>query len=190
MDLAMPRIIPLDPPYPEETARTLESMMPPDAEPLLLFRTIAHNPRILAKIRSSNLLDRGSLDRSERELAILRTCARCESEYEWGIHVRVFARRFGLSQDQIDGTRTWHAADDRWGPRGRLIVGLVDVLHETARIPSTLWRELELEFAAEQLIELIVLIGFYHTISFVANGLEIDLESDAARFPREPVTDL
>ena len=38
-------------------------------------------------------------------------------------------------------------------------------------------------FSDEQIIELIVLCGFYHTISFVARGLELPLEDYAARFP-------
>jgi len=48
-------------------------MMPPGVEPLGLFRTLAHNPRVLSKIRASNLLDRGSLDRRDREIAAKRT---------------------------------------------------------------------------------------------------------------------
>ena len=108
------RIAPVEEPYPKEVAEELAAMMPAGVKPLVLFRTLAANPRILRKIRSSNLLDRGSLDRRDRELAILRTCARCGSEYEWGVHTAIFARRFGLAHAEIVGTVHADWRDARW----------------------------------------------------------------------------
>lgn len=185
MSATPPRIPPLEAPYPGPIAAELAAMMPPGVEPLRLFRTLARNPRILGKIRGGNLLDRGSLERRDRELAILRTCARCGSEYEWGVHVAVFARRFGLGEAEIEGTRRAPAADPLWSDRDRSLVRLVDELHEDATVSDALWDALRREWSDEQLIELIVLVGFYHTISFVTNALRIDLEDGAARFPVE-----
>jgi len=179
----MPRIDPLEPPYAEDVARDLAAMMPPGVEPLGLFRTLAHNPRVLSKIRASNLLDRGSLDRRDRELVILRSCARCGSEYEWGVHVAIFARRFGLSEREIAGTRLAAWDDPLWAEGDRDLVRLVDELHDGAAISDALWERLAAARGSDQLVELIVLTGFYHTISFVTNGLRIDREPAAARFP-------
>lgn len=178
----MERIAPLEPPYEPALAEELKAMMPPGVEPLRLFRAIAHNPRILSKVRASNLLDRGSIERVDRELAILRTCARCRSEYEWGIHVSVFARRFGISEDKIRGTLDWDAQDTRWSERERAIVGLVDELHESANLSDAQWKRLAANFEPDQIVELMVIVGFYHTISYLTNGLSLDLEPDAARF--------
>jgi alkylhydroperoxidase family enzyme len=179
----MPRIDPLEPPYTEPVAGDLAAMMPPGVEPLRLFRTLAHNPRILSKIRASNLLDRGSLDRRDRELVILRTCGRCASEYEWGVHVAIFARRFGLGEQEIAGTRLAPWNDPLWSERDRDLVRLVDELHENASISDALWERLAATRDPDQLVELIVLTGFYHTISFVTNGLRVALEPLAERFP-------
>jgi len=179
----MPRIDPLEPPYSEDVASDLTAMMPPGVEPLLLFRTLAHNPRILSKIRASNLLDRGSLDRRDRELVILRSCARCGSEYEWGVHVSIFARRFGLSEKEIEGTRLAAWTDPLWTERDRDLVRLVDELHDHATLSDALWARLARTWEHDQLVELIVLTGFYHTISFVTNGLQVAGEPAAERFP-------
>ena len=46
-------------------------------ESLHLFRTQAHNPRVLQRMFAGNLLDAGAIDQRTRELVILRTCARC-----------------------------------------------------------------------------------------------------------------
>jgi len=184
----MERLRPVEPPYAPEVSTHLAAMMPPGVEPLRLFRMLAHNPRVLAKIRASNLLDRGALDRVDRELAILRTCARCRSEYEWGVHVSVFARRYGIPDDKIAGTVLWGSEDPRWSGRERAIVRLVDELHATATLGPGPWSELAQLFEPDAIVELLVLVGFYHAISFVTNGLAIDLEPGGERFPaRDPV---
>jgi 4-carboxymuconolactone decarboxylase len=177
------RIAPLEPPYAPEVAEHLAAMMPPGMEPLRLFRTLAHNPRILGKIRAGNLLDRGSLDRRDRELAILRTCARCRSEYEWGVHVSVFGRRYGISEDKLAGTVFWDARHPGWSPREGAIVRLADELHDTSGVSPEFWEELVSHFEPPQIVELLVLVGFYHTIAFVTNGLAIELEAEAERLP-------
>jgi len=186
----MERISPVEPPYEDGIAEQLSAMMPPGVEPLKLFRTLAHNPRILGKIRASNLLDRGSIERRDRELAILRTCARCRSEYEWGVHVSVFAGRFGISEEQVRGTVAWSWRDERWTPQERAIVRLADELHDGAAVSDELWSELRQFYGPDQIVELITLVGFYHTISFVTNGLGVELEETAARFPAAEVPDV
>jgi 4-carboxymuconolactone decarboxylase len=177
------RIQPVEPPYDPAVAEELEKMMPPGIEPIRLFRVLAHNPRILHKFRMSNLLDRGSIERRDREIVILRTCARCGAEYEWGIHVSYFAERFGVSTEQIAATAHGNAQGPSWTERDRLLVRLVDELHDTARISDALWTDLEAHWEIPQVLELIVLAGFYHTVSFVVNGAKIELEDGAARFP-------
>ena len=128
------RLAPLEPPYDEEVAATLAAMMPPGVPPLLLFRTIAHNPRVLAKIRASNLLDRGSLERRHREIVILRTTARCGCEYEWGVHVAFFAARVGLGDAEVAATVHGGADHPAWSEAERTLIRLADELHDGARI--------------------------------------------------------
>jgi len=179
----MERISPLEPPYSDDVETQLSQLMPPGIEPLRLFRVLARNPRVLGKIRASNLLDRGSLDRRDRELVILRTCARCDSEYEWGVHVAAFARRYGLRASAIEATATAGAGDPVWTAEERLLVALVDALHDTGTVGDSLWRRLRERFTEDQIIELLVLVGFYHTISFVTQALDLQLEDGADRFP-------
>jgi alkylhydroperoxidase family enzyme len=180
-----PRITPLDEPWTPDLAKILEAMMPPGVPPLVLFRTLARNPRVLEKIRLGNLLDRGSLERRDRELIILRTTARCGSEYEWGVHVGFFAQRVGLSESEVTATVDSGPDDPVWSAKDRLAVRLVDELHDSSRISDGLWDELRRHWSDEQLVELVVLVGFYHTISFATNAFRLPLEEHAARFPRE-----
>jgi 4-carboxymuconolactone decarboxylase len=177
-----PRIAPLDPPYDPELAEELMRFMPPGIPPLRLFRTLAHNRRVLQKFRLGSLLDRGSIERRDREIVILRTCARCGSEYEWGVHVAVFAARCGLTQPEVSASLRAGTDDPIWSPRDRLLVRLADELHDSASISEALWLELARCFRPDQLLELLVLAGFYHTVSFVTNAIQMELEEAAPRF--------
>lgn len=178
-----PRLSPLDPPYAPELAAELAAMMPPGVPPLRLFRTLAHNARVLHKIRCSNLLDRGSIERREREIVILRTTARCGAEYEWGVHAAFFAAKVGLDAVQVRATVRGAADDPAWSPRDRLLVRLADELHETSHVSEALWSELATHWTPEQLVELVVLAGFYHTISFALNAFAVEREEGAPAFP-------
>lgn len=178
-----PRIAPLIEPYDPEIGKVLESMMPPGMPPLRLFRTIAHSPRVLKKIRASNLLDRGPLDRRDREIVILRTTARCGSEYEWGVHVSAFAARFDINQDTVTATATAKWNDPVWSDTESALVRLVDELHDTSTICDDLWAKLKENWSTEQLVELVTLVGFYHSISFLTNGLGVEREDLSAPFP-------
>jgi 4-carboxymuconolactone decarboxylase len=181
-----PRIAPLEPPYDQEVARTLQRMMPPGVDPLKLFRTVAHNPKLLDKLRSTGayLLNFGTLDPREREIVIHRPCARCGCAYEWGVHVAAFARPLGFSEEEIEATVRGGADTPPWTEREALLVRLVDELHDTAGISDDLWEGLAAEWSPAQLVELITLVGQYHAVSFVANGLQVEQEDAAPRFPR------
>jgi alkylhydroperoxidase family enzyme len=181
--MAAARIAPLEPPYSATMEADFARIMPPGVPPLLLFRTIARNPRVLSRFMAGGLLDRGSLTLRERELAILRTCFRCGSEYEWGVHVAVFAAKAGLSNDEVRATCAREPRADVFPAHDLAILRLCDALHERADVDDALWRELERELAPEQIVELLVLAGFYHSVAYVTNALRIEREPGTPHFP-------
>jgi alkylhydroperoxidase family enzyme len=180
--MTMPRIEPMDPPYSAPVAAALARLMPEGVPPLSLFRSLAVNERVFLRLMAGGLLDRGSLTMRDRELVIDRTCFRCGSEYEWGVHVAFFGARVGLTADE---TRDLCAADPDatvFGPRERLLLRLCDELHATANVGDALWSALAAEWSPEQLVELVALAGYYHAISFATNALRLPLEPFGARF--------
>ncbi|MGH7397387.1 MAG: carboxymuconolactone decarboxylase family protein [Candidatus Rokuibacteriota bacterium] len=178
------RIAPLEPPYSEPVQAALDRIMPAGVPPLALFRTLAVNERVFLRVMAGGLLDRGSISLREREIVIDRTCARCGSEYEWGVHVAFFAERVGFTPAQVAATCGAQASAGAFPERERLLIRLVDALHDEARVGDTLWAALRAAWTEEQLIELVALTGFYHLISFVTTALRVPLESYGARFPR------
>ena len=177
------RIAPLEPPYVEPVQAALDRIMPKGVPPLALFRTLAVNQRVFLRVMAGGLLDRGSISLREREIVIDRTCARCGSEYEWGVHVAFFAERVGFTPEQVAASCGPEASAGAFPDRERLLIRLVDALHDEARVDDALWAALRAEWTEAQLIELVALTGFYHLISFVTTALRIPPEPYGARFP-------
>jgi alkylhydroperoxidase family enzyme len=182
MSTSASRIPPLEPPYASEVQQAFDVVMR-GAPPLELFRTVAHNPRVLQRLMAGGLLDKGSITLRQRELMILRTTARCGAEYEWGVHVAAFGQKAGWTPAETAASLEPGIASI-WQPDEALILRLADELHETQAISDALWTDLAAVFEPAQRIELIMLAGLYHAVSYLINGLRIEHEASAPRFPR------
>ncbi|MFZ5670406.1 MAG: carboxymuconolactone decarboxylase family protein [Pseudomonadota bacterium] len=176
----MPRIAPLSPPYPDAVQAAFDVIMPPGVDPLLLFRTLAASPRHWKKFRAGSLLDRGPLSLREREIVKDRTCALAGCEYEWGVHVAIFAGPARLSDEQVAATLSGDPVC--WTPAEQALIGAVDALHHRATLSPAEWSALREHYADDQIFEVLLLCGFYRTVAYVANGLDLPLEPNAARF--------
>lgn len=182
----MSRIAPAEPPYECAIAEVLQRIMPPGLEPLVLFRTMARSPRVFARMFAGGLLDKGPLSLRQRELLIDRTTARLGCEYEWGVHVALFAERVGFDAAAIAATVHGPADAVCWSADEQALLALVDDLVDRRAIRGDTWRSLSAHFDEAQILEAIALVGYYHTISFLCRGLELPPESYAARFPHAP----
>jgi alkylhydroperoxidase family enzyme len=178
-----PRISPAVAPFPPTVLEDFSKLMPPGHEPLALFRTLAHNPRVLGRIRRGGLLDAGSITVRQRELVILRTTALAGAEYEWGVHVAFFAQVAGLDAKALYAVVHGDALDPVWKPDERALIAACDDLHASARVSDDTWAWLRAHFYDAQLVEVLVLAGLYRMVSYVINGAKIPLEPDAPRFP-------
>jgi alkylhydroperoxidase family enzyme len=175
---AMTRLAPIEQPYGNEAAAALK-LMPAD---LALFRTVAHNPRVLTRWAGGGLLDKGSVSLRQREIVILRVTARLGAEYEWGVHVAYFGAKAKFSAAELAATVHGSAAD--WPQTDEaMLVRIADALIDKATIDDALWREAAAQFDAAQMIEIIALVGFYHLVSFTVNATGVAQEPGTPRFP-------
>src|SRR5712671_5423439 len=111
----MSRIAQLEPPYAGEIQEQFDRIMR-GAPPLTLFRVVAGNARAWEKFRAGGLLDGGPLSLREREIVIDRTCALTRCEYEWGVHVAIFASAAHLTDEQVRATVLESADAACWSP--------------------------------------------------------------------------
>ncbi|KRQ92577.1 carboxymuconolactone decarboxylase family protein [Bradyrhizobium valentinum] len=182
MSQTAPRIAPLQPPYAPDIAEQFDRIMR-GAPPLVLFRVMAGNARAWEKFRAGSLLDRGPLGLREREIVIDRTCARTGCEYEWGVHVATFGAAAHLTEGQIRATVLGAATDGCWSAAEQALIAAVDALHDRATLNDAEFAALSAHYNDAKIFEIILLCGFYRTVSYLANGLALPLEENAARFP-------
>jgi alkylhydroperoxidase family enzyme len=88
---------------PPDTQELIEGALPADGPTANIFLTLAHHPGLMRRYLpfGGKLLVKGKLPGRERELVILRTAWLCQSDYEWGQHVRI-GRVEGLTDEEMD----------------------------------------------------------------------------------------
>lgn len=181
-----PRIAPATPPFPEETQAYLDRVMPPGVPPLTLFTTLARDPRLFARFMGGGLLDRGRLTLRQRELVIDRVTARCGSEYEWGVHVALFAARVGFGEAELRALVHGGADEACWSDEDRALLRVTDALLSACTLEQALWDGARAHLSEEAMLEVLLLVGFYRTVSCLTETLQLPLEPYGARFPPGP----
>jgi alkylhydroperoxidase family enzyme len=160
-----------------------DTALPEMGPPINLFKVFARN---LPMARAMTGWGRYELSRDltlsmrRRELVIDRVTARCGAEYEWGVHVAFFAERVGLTRDQITSLTHGSPLDPCWPADERTLLNAVDELHDTNDVSDATWGRLDL--TDEQRLDLLLLTGWYHAISYVARAARVPLEPGAPRF--------
>jgi alkylhydroperoxidase family enzyme len=177
-----PRIAPLEPPYAAPLQEAFDTIMQ-GAPPLVLFRTLATSERAWRKFRAGSLLDRGPLGLRERELVIDRTTALAGCEYEWGVHVRIFAGAARLTPEEVRATVEEGSEAPFWSDAERALLRAAEALHARATLSNDEFAALRTHFDEPQVLEILLLCGFYRMVAYVANGLDLPLEPEGARFP-------
>ena len=99
------------------------------------------------------------------------------------MHVAVYGDRVQLDGDQIASLTHGAPTDPCWtDPAEAALIAVVDQLHDHARVDDAAWAALAAHRSDQQLLDVLLLAGWYHAISYAANGAQVDLEPWAARF--------
>jgi alkylhydroperoxidase family enzyme len=179
-----PRLEPVASPYDGATAAAMDEL----GAPIALFGVFARRPdraHAIAQWGGYYLSRRVALTIRQRELIIDRTTALCRADYEWGIHVAVFAAKAGLSDAQITSLAIGQPTDDCWSDRAdAAVLEAVDELHVTHDLCDETWDELVAAIGAEGAVDLILIAGWYHAIAFAARALRLPQEPGTPRLER------
>jgi 4-carboxymuconolactone decarboxylase len=178
---SMPRVAPLAEAEWDETARTLIEQSSGGGA-VNIFTTLVRHRRLFRRWTAfGGVLLTGTLPARDRELLILRTGWLCQSAYEWGQHVRL-ARAAGLSDDEIQRVASGASASG-WSDLEATLLRAADELHADACISDATWAALAAVYTVEQLIEVPMLVGQYHLVSFTLNSLGVEREAGVEGLP-------
>ena len=168
-----------------EPARPRIDPLPVDegAPPQLnIFRTLAHNEALSKGFLQlgGHLLGGEVLPVREREIVILRTGFRSGSEYEFGQHTRI-GRKGGLTEEEV--ARLADADSGQWSTDDAALVTLVDELCSDNIVSDDTWQTLTARWTDAELLELLVLAGFYRLVSGMLNSIGVALEPSVPGWP-------
>jgi alkylhydroperoxidase family enzyme len=146
-----------------------------------IMRTLVRHPALFQ--RWTPLLDgllNGRLAARERELLVLRTAWNCQSEYEWGQHVSL-GRRIGLSDHEIRDVSEGPDAP-AWAEGDRLLLRAADELHRDSEISQETWSSLAEGHDEQEMIEILMVVGFYHLVAMVLKSVGVPPDDGLATF--------
>lgn len=176
-----PRIQPVTEPT-ERQAELMKSAL--NSEPMNIFRTLAHNTRVLKRFNDlgGSLLFRGTLPARERELVILRVGWNCQSVYEFGQHILI-GKEAGISDQEVSALCKPIQAHD-WSAKDSALISAADDLCADDCVSDETWNRLTPDWTEEQLVELLVVAGFYRLVSGFLNSAGVQLDAGVPSWPQ------
>jgi 4-carboxymuconolactone decarboxylase len=147
-----------------------------DGEPLNLFKTLLHQPRVLDRVvrLGAAFINHPHLDPRLRELVILRTARWHSSTYEFSHHALI-ATRLGIPHEDVlttlDETATYSSARESAAMRvADLMCAEVGDRDEVMATARDLW-------ADDEVIELVALVAFYRMLADIVATCGVALEA-------------
>lgn len=183
MRLSDPRIPPLaSEDWTEDQAALLAPMTTPEGL-LNIYATLGHKPEAARAFLTWGryVLRQSSLSPAQKELVILRIGWLCKSGYEFAQHSRL-AKQAGLTGDDIEAIKTGPASP-RWNDEQRTLLAAADELHANHHVADETWKSLSQWLPAEQLMDLVYVIGHYTQVCMILNAFGIQLENGQAPDP-------
>lgn len=148
-----------------------------------LYRALANAPRVLEHWVdfASGIRADSSVERSVRELAIMRVAFLGDVDYEWRHHWKM-GRAAGLTEEQLRAIPRW---SDRscFAATERAVLRAADELVDEATLTTPTWGELRALWSSDQVIEIVLTISFYICISRMLGALDLALEDRYQQVP-------
>lgn len=151
-----------------------------DRLPLNIYRMVAHggNTAVGFLALGSAILTKSDIDPTLRELVILRVGALCGSSYEVFQHRRV-ASKAGVTAEKIEAV----LADPKRPVDAALfselelaVLRFTDSVVHDVKAPEHLFNDVASRLPHQQLVEVMMTIGFYMLVSRLLENLEVDIE--------------
>jgi 4-carboxymuconolactone decarboxylase len=160
----------------DERVRVLLKRLP---EPRInLFTMLANAPALAGPTLrlGEAILTRGDLEPGLRELAILHTARLTATEYEWAQHEAI-ARLVGVNEEKIQAVARGEVVRGPLEADESLALELVGRLLRDGTPPPDLVTRVESQIGRSELIELLIVAGYYAMLGGVMRAVQLDIDS-------------
>ncbi len=155
-------------------------------QPVNLYKALANHPAFVGawtEFAQSMRVDTKT-PRGLRELMILRSGQVQESEYEWAQHLRM-ARKAGVREAQIEQLAQWRTSAE-FTEQERAALGLLEGV-TAGKVDDATWQKAAGLYSREEMVELVLVAGFYSMVARVLDALRVELDDDIRDYaPRLP----
>ena len=143
-----------------------------------LFTMLAGAPALIGPTLrlGEAILTKGDLDVVLRELAILHTARITDTEYEWVQHEAI-ARLVGIEEEKIRAVERGEIGGKPFEPRESLALSIVGAVLDGGTPSADLVKRGESELGRAQLLELLVVAGYYAMLGGVMRAVRLDVDS-------------
>ena len=154
-----------------------QSGLPKNTPPTNAFRMLAHTPAVSSSVLRVvlALLTETDLDPGLRELVILRVAQRCGGRYAWVQHVDI-AAIVGVNNAQIEALERGETPANLFSDRERTAFAFADEVLDTCRAEDDTFAAVHGVFSTGEVLELLLLIGYFRMICGVMTTLHVPLE--------------
>lgn len=151
-----------------------------DRPALNIYRMVAHGDATAQGFLGfgSSILRRSSLPVVMRELVILRVGAICGSAYEVTQHRRVAAQA-GIADAKVAAVLSepqGRVPAEAFTPLEHKVLVFTDAVVRDVKASCAVFDALSLELPPQQLMEIVMTIGYYMLVCRVLENFEVDLE--------------
>ncbi|MGL4370104.1 MAG: carboxymuconolactone decarboxylase family protein [Spirochaetota bacterium] len=156
---------------------------------MFIMKKGAHTPetlnvaKIFAHLKKANKFrflfwiftyKKGVIASIEKEKAVVRVAWRTGNIYEYSQH-KPFLEKAGLNKAEIDSIS--QESSPMWDDKTRAIMVAVDELLVKHKLNDKNWDNLRKYYNEEQMMEFLVVVGYYIMIAITINSAGIELES-------------
>ena len=175
----MPRYLPVQLDAANEEVRQVYSRLEQDFGFVPNFvKTMAHSGNFLDGVADlyRQLMGQTGLSEKLRQLVILKTCKLHKCKYTIERHTEL-AKEAGLTPEQVQAMDDY-ASSDLFTYYEKEVLQLSELVStEPDEIQDDFWTQLDNHFTSDQIVELVVLIGFFNMLNrFI---LTLQIETDA-----------
>jgi alkylhydroperoxidase family enzyme len=126
-----------------------------------------------------------TIDPRLRELLILQVGFISKSEYEFSHHVKI-SQQFGVTEEDIRNLIRFNGAKpNTLSEADRDALTAARELTEEADVSDTTWAKLAARYPNDQLVELMLVVGYYNHVIRLLRALRIDVEPEYQPYLRQ-----
>ena len=173
----MARLPYIDPATAPEHVRELLERLPVKLNVFRMMANAESDFRPLVGLGTA-ILGRQKLSAKLRELAILRVAALSPARYEWVQHVPI-AQAMGATPAQVAALERGDIAADAFDPLEQAVLRFTTEVVREVRASEPTFAELARRLSAQEIVELIVTVGYYMMIARLLETTAVDLDPPA-----------